>query len=174
MKLKKKHNTGLVTDEITYKNYYPELSKTVSYGQFRGDFVIESSTHCIGSQMIKDPKGNEWEVSHYVNVDLSKYMYKGEPVFVERQSGALFMCSNVRISDELYVTCIFKCISFTKMPPKSMNDNMNHIITFDLDNIPTDALKEEVLEALKPCDTDVTVISIIKKSLRDMLKERFE
>ena len=60
MKLKKKQNTGLVVDEKSYKKYYPELSKTVSYGQFTGELVLESSTHCIGSQKIIDTNDLPW------------------------------------------------------------------------------------------------------------------
>ena len=169
MKLKKKQDTGLVVDEITYKKHYPELSKTVSYGQFIGEFVLESSTHYIGSQKIIDPKGHTWEIYNSVDVDLSKYLYKGEPVFVERESRNLFKCSNIRLSDELYVTSEFGCVSITKLPPKAIKDSSNHIITFGIESIPTEELRNEVLTALKPCDTDVTIISIIKDYISEVI-----
>lgn len=169
MKLKKKQDTGLVVDEITYKKYYPELSKTVSYGQFIGEFVLESSTHCIGSQKIIDPKGRTWEIYSIVELDLSEYLYKGEPVFVERESGNLFKCSNIRLSDELYVTSEFGCVSITKLPPKAVKDTTNHVVTFSIESIPTEELRDEVLTALEPCDTDVTIISIIKDYLSEVI-----
>ena len=169
MKLKKKQDTGLVVDEKSYKKYYPELSKTVSNGQFIGEYVLESSTHCIGSQKIIDPKGRTWEIHNSVDVDLSEYLYKGEPVFVERESGNLFKCSNIRLSDELYVTSEFGCVSITKLPPKAIKDSSNHIITFGIESIPTEELRNEVLTALKPCDTDVTIISIIKDYLSEVI-----
>ena len=130
---------------------------------------MESSTHCIGSQKIIDPKGRTWEIHNSVDVDLSVYLYKGEPVFVERKSGNLFKCSNIRLSDELYVTSEFGCVTITKLTPKDNKDSSNHVITFGIDSIPTEELRNEVLTALEHCDTDVTIISIIKYYLSEVI-----
>ena len=102
-------------------------------------------------------------------MDLSEYLYKGEPVFVEHESGNLFKCSNIRLSDELYVTSEFGCVSITKLPPKAIKDSSNHIITFGIESIPTEELRNEVLTALEPCDTDVTIISIIKDYISEVI-----
>lgn len=169
MKLKKKQNTGLVVDESSYKRYYPIMSQTVSYSQFIGNAVLESSTHCISSNTILDPKGREIVIYNYVEDDLSKYLYKGEDVFIRRETKELYMCSSIRLSDELYVTSFFGCTSITKLPPKATKDSTNHIITFDIESIPTAELHEELLTALTPCESDVMIISIIKNYLREVV-----
>lgn len=163
MKLKKKQ-AGLVINEETYKQYYPELSNTVSYEQFIGESVLESSTHCIDTQKIIDPRGNSWNIHSYVDVDLSEYLYKGEPVFIERKSRKLFKCTSVRLTDDLYVSCSFGYITITKMPLKEMKDLHNHVFSFTLDKVPQHEI-DELKEALKPHVGDVSIISIIKECI---------
>ena len=38
-----------------------------------------------------------------------------------------------------------------------------------IESIPTEELRNEVLTALEPCDTDVTIISIIKNYLSEVI-----
>ena len=157
--------SGLVVDEDSYKLYYPELSKQYSYAQFCGNGCIEVGTNIIGHQSIIDPKGNEWVVTNSVDIDLMKFMYKGEPVFLKSEDGSLFKCSSVHLYGDIYVSCEFGCVTITKMPLNKINDSKSHVVTLPFECITEGELYEELKEALKPRDDDVTVITMIKEYL---------
>ena len=170
MKVRRKSKAGLVTDEETYKKYYPELSKQYSYGQFIGDFVVSPSTHCIGTQIIQSPDGETRNIYLSVDEELEKFMFKGQNVFFVRGLGKLFMCDPILIADNFYVSCEFGEISVSKIPPIREDVKTIHTISFKLNKIPTDKLRLELLGAVREKKDDVTIIKLIKKQLREVLK----
>lgn len=170
MKIRRKSKAGLVTDEKTYREYYPEMSKQYNYEQFIGNFVVSPSTHCIGTQCIQNSDGEIRNIYLSVDEELEKFMLKGQNVFVERGTGKLFMCDPILIADNFYVSCEFGEISVSKIPPVQEDVNTINTISFKLKNIPTEKLRLELLEAVQEKAGDVTIIQIIKRQLREVLK----